>query len=383
MGSLALLGGTVIASPTSEPVPNAALLIEGQAIAWVGPRAAATLPDGCTTVDCAGALIVAGFWNSHVHFFERKWVDAAAIPASELARQLQAYTRFGFTTVFDLSSSFANTCALRQRIENGEIAGPSILTTGEGLMPPNALPPEAVLRVLGTAPVPMPEIQDAAHAEFVARQHIAAGTDGLKVFASSQAGATIAPGSLDAVVRVGREHGKPSFVHPNTAVDVAAALKAGIDVIAHTTPRFAWNDELLALVRTQRPALTPTLTLWNFFLRHDRISAQDHMRERAIEQLNQWIGAGGEVLFGTDAGAVDPDPSQEYALMKQAGMGFAEILAALTTAPATRFGRERCAAITKRNEADLVVLDGPPELRTLTQVRHTIRRGQIIYSRPS
>lgn len=381
MGYLALVGATVITSPQVDPIADAAILIEGDTVVWAGPRHAAVFPDGCEMLDCNAALIVAGFCNSHVHFFERKWMDAAAIPAGELARQLQAYTQFGFTTVFDLSSSFTNTSTIRQRIASGEVAGPSILTTGEGLIPPNSLPPDAVMRVLGTAPVAMPQIRDAAHAEAVATECLRAGADGIKVFASSQAGETIAAGTLEAAARVARAHGKPAFVHPNTASDVVAALQAGVDVIAHTTPRFGWDDEVPALVRARRPALTPTLTLWNFFLRHDRISAQASVRTRAIEQLSRWIDAGGRVLFGTDAGAVDTDPAQEYALMAHAGMDFADILASLTTAPAAHFGMQRCGAIAAGNYADLVVLDGKPELQTLTRVRHTLRRGQIVYDR--
>jgi hypothetical protein len=59
-------------------------------------------------LDCSGLTITAGFWNSHVHFFERKWANAATIPAPELTRQLQEMlTRYGFTSVFDLGSMWA------------------------------------------------------------------------------------------------------------------------------------------------------------------------------------------------------------------------------------------------------------------------------------
>jgi len=56
-------------------------------------------------------------------------------------------------------------------------------------------------------------------------------------------------------------------------------------------------------------------------------------------QLRAWRGAGGTVVFGTDAGGMnDYDPSDEYALMAEAGMTFRELLAALTTTPAAIFG---------------------------------------------
>ena len=72
---------------------------------------------------------------------DRDWAlvggtNAAAIPASELGRQLQdMFTRYGFTSVFDLSSLWENTRQLRGRVESAEVPGPRICSTGEGLVP--------------------------------------------------------------------------------------------------------------------------------------------------------------------------------------------------------------------------------------------------------
>src|SRR4051794_19556123 len=41
------------------------------------------------------------------------------------------FNRWGFTTVFDISSVLDNTLALRRRIESKELRGPRILTVGE------------------------------------------------------------------------------------------------------------------------------------------------------------------------------------------------------------------------------------------------------------
>src|ERR1041385_5626865 len=96
--TLALVGGTVWTSPSEEPIRNATVLIEGGRIAAVGPAASIKIPAGARKLDCTGLTVTAGFWNSHVHFTERKWADAASIPAPELERQLrEMLTRFGFT----------------------------------------------------------------------------------------------------------------------------------------------------------------------------------------------------------------------------------------------------------------------------------------------
>src|ERR1700686_3838445 len=113
---LALAGGTIYIGPTEEPIRDGVVLIHGGTIAAVGSSAHVQLPRAARTLDCSGLTITAGFWNSHVHFFERKWANAAAIPPPELSRQLQdTFTRYGFTSVFDLSSPWENTRRIRDR----------------------------------------------------------------------------------------------------------------------------------------------------------------------------------------------------------------------------------------------------------------------------
>src|SRR5213593_1264664 len=161
---LALVGGTIYVSPTEEPIRNGVVLIninDGK-IAGVGTRSQIKIPQAAQVVDCAGRTITAGFWNSHVHFMERKWADVATIPAPELDQQLQdMFTRYGFTAAFDLSSMWDNTRLLRDRIESGEVRGPRIYSTGLGLLPANpGLPPDVVANFMGWMKTPVSEVTD-------------------------------------------------------------------------------------------------------------------------------------------------------------------------------------------------------------------------------
>jgi len=341
---LALVGGTVYASAHDEPLRNAAVLIDGETIAAVG----AEIPAGAERIDCSGLTITAGFENHHVHFFERKWADAEAIPDAELDRQLeQTFTRYGFTSVFDLGSPLENTRRLRERAASRL----RIRTTGEGLIPPGRAPSDDILRVMGVMKTALPEVADAAASEAVKRL-LDAGVDGIKLFSVSET-------ATEAAVNEAHRAGKPVFVHPNTVADVLTALRCGVDVIAHTAPHSGpWQ------IDATRAALTPTLSLWRFFSRHDRLSRQEQIVDTAVEQLRSWPGT---VLFGTDLGAVDPDPSEEYALMARAGMTFAQILASLTT------GR-----VAAGQPADLVAFE-----ESFANVRYTLRGGKVIYAAPS
>ena len=382
--AIALAGATIYVSPTAPPIHNGIVLIENGTIVAVGSKATVAIPADAQRLDCSGMTLTAGFWNSHVHFFERKWADAATIPAPELARQLaHSLTRYGFTSVFDLSSAWENTRELRARIDSGEVPGPTIRSTGEGLIPIGGLPPDLVLAMMGLMKTPLPEIGDAAEASAAAKQLLDRGADGIKLFASSQRGTALSEETMRAAIDEAHRADKPAFVHPNSSADVLAALRAGADVIAHTTPSSkSWDDAILALVHERKPALTPTLTLWKSTMRHDRVSAQDQFVDAAIGELRAWIAAGGRVLFGTDLGAVDPDPAEEYVLMQNAGMSFAQILASLTTTPAEQFGSaKRKGRVAVGFDADLVVLGGDPskDVRALTSVQYTLRAGRIIY----
>lgn len=381
---LALVGATVYVSPTEEPIRDGVVLIRGGKIAAVGSRALVQVPKNARVLDCKGLTITAGFWNSHVHFFERKWAKAATIPAPELSRQLQdMLTRYGFTSVFDLGSMWENTRRLRDRIESGEVPGPRIRSTGEGLIPQGGAPPETVLNMMGVMSIPLPEVADAAQATAASKKLLDEGVDGIKLFASSPRGASLSESVMQAAVSEAHGRGKPVFVHPNSGADVLAAARAGVDVIAHTTPYSgAWDASVLAAMKERRVALTPTLTIWKYYMRHDRVSAQEQAVDTELGQLRAWLADGGTVLFGNDLGAVEYDPSEEYVLMAEAGMSFRQILASLTTAPAERFGESKqLGRINAGFKADLLVLKGDPSrnIRALAAVEYTLRDGKIIY----
>ena len=383
---IALAGGTIYVSPTEEPIRNGVVLINNDGkIAAVGTRAQVRIPQGTQVLDCSGRTITAGFWNSHVHFTERKWTDVPSIPAAELNQQLQdMFTRYGFTAAFDLSSVWENTRRLRDRINSGEVQGPRIYSTGLALLPANpGLPPDAIINFMGWMKTTPSEVADEAQAQAESRKLLEAGVDGIKLFVSAPSRSSLGENVIQAAVNEAHRLGKPVFVHPNSGADVLAALRGGVDVIAHTTPQSGpWDQAIVAAMKERQAALIPTLWIWKWYARHDRRSAQDKIVDSEVGQLRTWVVNGGTVLFGTDLGAVDPDPAEEYVLMAQAGMSFRQILASLTTAPAERFAKSSTLGrVAPGFQADLVVLKDDPSrsIRSLANVEYTLHDGKIIY----
>jgi imidazolonepropionase-like amidohydrolase len=385
---LALVGGTIYVSPVADPIRDGVVLIRDGKIAAAGTRkSSAKIIRGVEILDCSGLTITTGFWNSHVHFMERKWADAANIPAAELTEQLQTMlTRYGFTSVFDTGSMWTNTRRLRDRIDSGEVHGPRIHSTGEILYPKGGSGSDVILDVIGAMRLTVPEVANGPEAQEASRKLLDAGVDGIKLYAATWAPPLVAlpDDAIRAAVSEAHRRGKLVFAHPTNRAGLLASVRGGVDVLVHTTPQSGpWDDTILSAMKEDHVTLIPTLKLWKYELRHDRTSERDRFVNAGVDQLRAWLGEGGPILFGTDVGYMnDYDPAEEYVLMAQAGMTFRQILESLTAGPANRFGESnRLGRIAVGLPADLVVLNQDPsqDVRAFASVRYTLRDGRFLY----
>lgn len=393
--TLILAGAKIYRSPTAPPILHGVLLLRDGKIAMVGRTGEVALPGAVKQIDCTGLVITAGFQNSHVHFTEQKWGDAAHQPAAKLSHQLvDMLTAYGVTTAVDLSSFLENTVALRARVESGEIAGPRILTAGGGLFPPDGIPfyvresmPPETLKFMAQPSTPEEAVK-------ILDQEFAGGSDVVKLFTGSLVSRQeVKPMPLDiarAAVDEAHRHDKLVFAHPSNMAGIQVALDAHVDVLAHTTPIIGqWDEALITRMKAIRMSLIPTLKLWEFEAFKDQATPAEArgFAEKGVVQLQAFENAGGQVLFGTDVGYMtDYDPTEEYVLMSSAGLTPMQILASLTTAPAARFNESTArGTIAPGMDADLVVLAADPaqDAANFAKVRYTIRNGKIIYEAQS
>jgi imidazolonepropionase-like amidohydrolase len=378
---LALVGGRVLASPEAPGLDNATIVIRGGRIVEVGDRRQVTVPAGARVIDCAGNTITAAFQNSHVHFTESKWDAAADQRASNLAMQLEGmFTRYGFTTVVDAASLLSNTVALRTRIDAGEINGPRIFTAGLALYPPAGVP-YYVRETVPPALFPLLlQPSTAIEARGMVGNSIAAGADIVKLFTGSNVSrAQVVPMPREvAAAAVAEAHrlNKLVLAHPANVAGLDIAIEAGVDVVAHVIEGTeGLTPSHLQRMKRQNMALIPTL----------KLLGDGADRQVIRNEVRDYARLGGDVLFGTDVGFLtDYDPLREYELMESAGLSWRQILASLTTNPASRFHEDgRRGRLLRGMAGDVVVLGADPATSVLafTDVRYTIRSGRVVYRR--
>lgn len=385
---LVLNGAKIYPSPTDPPIESGVIVIHDGRIRAVGPSSTTKIPPGAEVLECKGDVITAGFWNSHVHIFTPGLLHAKDSRADALDQELDdMFNRWGFTTLFDISSILNNTLALRRRIASGELRGPNILTVGE---PVWTREPVYVLEFLNENHLQMRNTETPVQAVALVRDHDVKGANGIKLFTGSYQGngkvAVLPLNIAKAAVEEAHRHHLVVFAHPQNVEGVNVAIESGVDVLAHTVPQSPpWTPEFVARLKKANLALIPTLTLFDFEARKG--NASDQEREawigQMVAELRAYSQAGGEILFGTDIGYIDHyDTTLEFTLMAQAGISYRQLLEALTTNPARKFGyADHKGRIADGMDADLVVLKSDPsaDVTAFSKVRYTIRNGKVIY----
>jgi imidazolonepropionase-like amidohydrolase len=133
----ALVSVALIDGNGTDPVRNAAVVVDGRTIVYAGPRDRAPLGSGTRVIDAAGAVVMPGIVDAHCHLGgasfpdEDMWVlEPDTYQAIASVAQAGAMLRHGVTSVRDIS---VNGPHLRKAIRKGLIDGPRIVPCWRGL----------------------------------------------------------------------------------------------------------------------------------------------------------------------------------------------------------------------------------------------------------
>lgn len=378
----AFVGARLYPAPDAAPIENGVVVVSDGKIKTVGPADQIAIPEGAIIIRADGKTITGGLWNSHVHFnfppLDRLENEQVASYVRDISLQ------YGFVHVLDTGSAPGVSAELRRRIDTGEMAGPTILMANGSLVPKGST-------LFYVRPTIMPDVAVPDKAQEQVDLILRSGAEGVKIFSGSIVSFTnIVPMDVESVRGiVDAAHKRAMFVvaHPTNNAGAWAAINGGVDILAHTFPQQGWDRSIPLVMLERNVALIPTLKLWRFD--GERFGTPEavivNSTRAAQEQLAAFSDLGGQILFGTDVGYVtDFDPTDEYLLMQQAGLSFAQILASLTTAPAQRFGMaDRTGKLEVGMNADLVVFDEDPgsDITVFAEPRVVVRRGQIVFER--
>jgi imidazolonepropionase-like amidohydrolase len=357
--SLALVNGTLIDGTGNDPVFDAVIVIEGERIAAVGPRAQVSIPPATPTIDVQRATVLPGFINVHVHeAFDRQ--------------TLEAWAQAGVTTVRDLGNrgDLSELFAFRDEVsQNPKYArlvavGPMITTPGG----------------YGSRSVTSPE-----NARKTVTDLIEDGADLIKIGIEDDLQGRkwpmLSAEVISAIVEAAHAKDVPVTAHISRSRHLRLALETGVDEVAHMIVDDL-PDDLVARMIENEVYLNPTLELW----RCVRILHRMAWDAQAIDNLRRFSRAGGKVVLGTDYGGYRCDfdlgmPMSEIQLMRQADMTPMQIIVS-----ATKHGAEVCnleeeiGTLQAGKMADILVVSGYPleDIQALADVQMVIHNGVVI-----
>jgi imidazolonepropionase-like amidohydrolase len=155
-------------------------------------------------------------------------------------------------------------------------------------------------------------------------EQAAFGASVIKVALNADAGPTLEPATLSAIVAAARRHALPVVAHVEGAGMTAVAVEAGTDALAHTPFTEVLDGSLIASAVAIGQRWISTLDIH----RDDPES-----RRIARKNLERFVQEGGAVLYGTDLGNGDLPVGvneRELAALHECGVTGAALLRTLT-----------------------------------------------------
>ena len=224
----AMVGGTLIDGFGGTPIHNSVILIEDEMIVKVGHQGNTEIPEGAKVISTEGMSVMPGLWDMHVHLmiighsdyahWDTAYIDQfkdVIMPAS--AHQLLLA---GVTSARDLGAPLEASIDVRDRINRGEIPGPTMYMSGPFIQ---------------HKPYPGTEafrwgVNGEADARKKVKKLADAGVDCIKLIDQDQ----MTQAEVDAVVDEAHKHKLKVVAHSHRPEEIRRGLMSGVDNFEHT-----------------------------------------------------------------------------------------------------------------------------------------------------
>jgi uncharacterized protein (TIGR02246 family) len=430
---LALVGATVWDGTGNAQIPEAAVLVSKGRITWVGKRAEAAIPPEAKIVDLAGAWIMPGLVDAHVHFFQsaglytrpdiidlqavRPYGEELALLKAALGDTFRRYLASGVTAVVDMGGPFWNFDVRKAAAEDPlaprvAVAGPLISTVARPQLD------------LGDPPIIRAE--SAEHARKLVKEQLKRKPDLTKIWfvmtpeRTPEEGAAI----VAAAAKASHAAGVRLAVHATELETARLAVLNGADILVHSVQDLPVDPAFLSLVKEKGVLYIPNFIVLEGYaevlgknvelLPVERrwgapdviatwrempgpeaaeLAAQAEKRaavfaaRMAVSRTNLPAvhAAGIPLAAGTDAGNIGtlPGPSmhRELQLMAESGLPAVEVLKAATSGAAKVFSaRPEFGTLAPGMLADLLVLEADPlaDVGNVSRIRFVVRGGVLL-----
>ncbi len=306
---------------------------------------------GARVIDAAGAVLLPGLIDAHIHLRDR-----------DTLRELAGW---GVTTALDMATWPTQLLAsLRNATGLTDIRGCGLPAIGP------AGPHATIMRLPEEAIVTTP-----AQAQAFVAARVAEGADYIKIVLEAPGQGGPDQPVIDALVAAARTHAKMVIAHAARYGAFTLAVQAGVDMITHVPLDQPPAAADIAQMRAARQIAIPTLTMGETMT-----AARGIPFDAALRSVTALHQAGVPILAGTDA---NPGPGpfavahgeslhRELELLVEAGLSATEALRAATALPARYFGLTDRGAVAPGLRADLLLIDGDPTLDI--RATRTIRR---------
>jgi imidazolonepropionase-like amidohydrolase len=427
---IALVGATIVVGNGGAPVADGVVLLDGDRIVAVGPRAAVAIPRSARQLDMSGKWLTPGLIDAHVHFFQSgglytrpDGLDLSSIsPYSEdlarsKARLDETFARYlasGITTVVDAGGPMWNfevrrRAAASARAPRVAVAGPLIATE-----------PTPQQKKLDLGDPPIVSAAGVEDARALTRKLLPSKPDFIKIWGigSGPEGAARVRDITRAVAELAHAAGIRVAVHATGLELAQAAVDGGADILVHSVDDAPVPPAFVAAVKARGVVYVTTAMVMqgyaNTFLGRPDLSAVERklgapdiiaslyeVPPAVIGQLSSrlppdplpqilanartMVAAGARVAAGTDAGNVGtlhgPALHRELQLLARAGLTPGQVLTAATRDAAFAYSpKPDIGLIAPGYRADLLVLDADPlkDVANLSRIAQVWARGAAL-----